>query len=135
MALTQKQENFCAAFIECGRASDAYRKAYSAENMKAETVHKRASELMANGAVAGRIDELRNQAMQRHQLTVDDLLAELEEARVIASTGERPQCGAMVQAIMGKAKLLGLDVPKPVTPVVKTYNFAVHRAGTELSND
>ena len=28
--LTQKQENFCLAYIETGNASEAYRKAYNA---------------------------------------------------------------------------------------------------------
>jgi len=35
---TQKQENFCLAYIECGNASEAYRRAYDAEYMKPETV-------------------------------------------------------------------------------------------------
>lgn len=45
--------------------------------------------------------------MQRHRITVDDLLAELEEARAMAIKTEK--AGPMAQATMGKAKLLGLD--------------------------
>ena len=106
--LTQKQQNFCAAYVECGSASEAYRTAYNAEKMKTETIHKRANELMSSGAVAGTIKELQRQAAQRNKITVDDLLNELEQARQIALNAEKPQCAAMVAATIGKAKLLGM---------------------------
>ena len=107
--LTQKQENFCLAYIETGNASEAYRSAYDAENMKTETVHKRANELLSHGAVTGRLSELRDKAAKRNQITVDDLIRELEEARIAALTAETPQSSAATAATMGKAKLLGLD--------------------------
>ena len=47
--------------------------------------------------------------MERHEITVDTLLAELEEARKAALCAETPQTSAAVSATMGKAKLLGLD--------------------------
>ena len=40
--LTIKQENFCNYYIESGNASDAYRRAYSCEKMKDETVNRKA---------------------------------------------------------------------------------------------
>jgi hypothetical protein len=43
-------------------------------------------------------------------MKVDDLLAELEEARQLAKNIEQPS--PMVSATMGKAKILGLDNPK-----------------------
>lgn len=58
--------------------------------------------------VSARIAELRSNAQQRHQLTVDDLINELEQARQIALNAEKPQCAAMVAATIGKAKLLGM---------------------------
>lgn len=112
MALTQKQEAFCLAYIETGNASEAYRRAYDAEKMKPETVTKRASELLSNGEVTGRVEQLQKMAVTRHAITVDDLIAELEEARTLASGGEKPKPAAMVSATMGKAKLLGFDVQK-----------------------
>lgn len=105
--LTPKQENFCLAYLETGNASEAYRRAYDAENMKAETVNKRASELLDNGEVAGRLAELRAPVIAKAQLTVEDLLRELEEARRLAIDTEAP--APAVSATMGKAKLLGLD--------------------------
>lgn len=105
--LTPKQEAFALAYIETGNASEAYRQAYEADEMKPETVHRKAKELMDNGKITARIEELKAQHAERHKLTVDDLLAELEEARVLAKEKENPN--AMTQATMGKAKLLGLD--------------------------
>ena len=109
MALTIKQEKFAQLVVELGDKSKAYRGAYNAERMKPETVHKRSGELIANGAVAGRIDQLRGEAAKAHRCTVESLLRELEETRVSALNRETPQCGAAVAATMGKAKLCGLD--------------------------
>ena len=109
MALTIKQEKFAQLVVELGDNSKAYRGAYNAERMKPETVHKRSGELIANGAVAGRIDQLRAEAAKAHRCTVESLLRELEETRVSALNRETPQCGAAVAATMGKAKLCGLD--------------------------
>lgn len=109
MALTIKQEKFAQLVVELGDKSKAYRGAYNAERMKPETVHKRSGELIANGAVAGRIDQLRAEAAKAHRCTVDSLLRELEEARTVALSCETPQSSAAVAATMGKAKLCGLD--------------------------
>lgn len=72
--LTQKQESFALAYIETGNASEAYRRAYDAGRMKPETINKRASELLADGAVTGRIGDLRLAASDK---------AVVSEARVI----------------------------------------------------
>ncbi|OOF53626.1 terminase small subunit [Rodentibacter trehalosifermentans] len=105
--LTPKQETFCLKYIELGNASEAYRQAYNAENMKPESVHRKAAELLADGKITARIEALQAEHKERHKLTIDDLLIELEEARQIAK--EKEQTNAMTQATMGKAKLLGLD--------------------------
>lgn len=107
MALTPKQEKFCQKYIETGNASEAYRQAYNAANMKPETVNRTAKELLDNPKIAARLAELRGNIVKRHGVTVDSLIAELEEARLIARGKE--QGAAMVQATMGKAKLAGLD--------------------------
>lgn len=112
MAMTQKQEAFCLAYIETGNASEAYRRAYNAANMKSAVIAVKASELLANGNVTVRVAQLQQMAVTRHAITVDDLIAELEEARTLAAGGEKPQPAAMVSATMGKAKLLGFDVQK-----------------------
>lgn len=107
MALTPKQDAFCLKYVETGNASEAYRQTYHTDGMKPESVNRKAKELMDNGKITARISELQAEHAKRHNLTVDDLLDELEEARQMAK--EKENAGAMTTATMGKAKLLGLD--------------------------
>lgn len=108
--LTPKQEQFCLLYIELGDASEAYRQSYHCSKMKPETINVKASELLKNGKIAVRVQELHDSHRQRHNIVVDDLLDELEEARQAALKAmPSPQCSAAVGATMGKAKLLGLD--------------------------
>lgn len=108
-SLTIKQEAFCQAYIETGNASEAYRKAYAADKMKPEAIHVQASKLLDNPKIALRVSELQGEIKERHNVTVDSLILELEEARRAALTAETPQSSAAVAATMGKAKLVGLD--------------------------
>ncbi len=108
-SLTIKQEAFCQAYIETGNASEAYRTAYAADKMKPESINRKAKELLDNGKIAARVAELQGEIKQRHNVTVDSLLKELEEARKAALGAETPQASAAVAATMSKAKLTGLD--------------------------
>lgn len=105
--LTIKQENFCLAYVETGNASEAYRRSYDVENTSPSVINVHASTLLKNDKIADRISSLRSTVMERHKITVDDLLAELDEARAIGK--ETGKAAPMVAATMGKAKLLGLD--------------------------
>ena len=107
--LTPKQTRFCQLYVELGNASKAYRQSYDADNMSNTTIHRKASELLAMDKIKRQVDELQAGHRQRHDLTVDDLLAELEEARIAALTCETPQTSAAMSATMGKAKILGFD--------------------------
>ena len=121
--LTPKQEAFAQAYVELGNASEAYRRAYNAENMKAETIHVKACELLGSGKVAERVAELQEAVQRVHNVTVASLIAELEEARQVAKG--REQGAAMVQATMGKAKLAGLDKDQEVTAQAERVNVVV----------
>lgn len=112
MALTPKQEAFALAYVETGNASEAYRRAYNAVNMKPEVIANKASALLKRGDVRVRVEMAQAKAVERHETTVDDILRELEEARALAAGGEKPQPAAMVAASMGKAKLLGMLTDK-----------------------
>jgi phage terminase small subunit len=103
--LTPKQESFAQAYVETGNASEAYRRAYNAENSKPESVWRKAKELVDNGNVAARIDELRAAALERHNLTVDDISRMLQQDRDFARQLETP--AAAISATMGLAKLYG----------------------------
>ena len=106
--MTIKQELFAQAYIETGNASEAYKRAYNTQ-ANANTVNRKASQLLKHPEVIKRLADLQAIHRQRHKLTIDDILQELEDARQKALKAETPQCGAAISATMGKAKLLGLD--------------------------
>lgn len=60
--LTKKQESFAQEYVKCGNATEAYKKVYNASNMKAETIHVKASELLKNGKVSVRVGNLQKVA-------------------------------------------------------------------------
>ena len=110
--MTTKQEQFARLYVETGNASEAYRQAYNTDNMKPETVTNEAYKLLQAPDISAMVDDLKAEARQRHAVTVDDLLHELEQARAAALTAPTPQSSAAVSATMGKAKMLGLLVDK-----------------------
>lgn len=75
-----------------------------------------AARLMTNDAVMGRLLELQEAAARRTEVTIERLLDEAEEARLLALATKQPT--AMVAATMLKAKLTGklvkrLEVGEP----------------------
>ena len=110
--MTPKQEQFARLYVETGNASEAYRQAYNADNMKPETVTNEAYKLLQDPDISAMVDDLKAEARQRHAVTVGDLLSELEQARAAALAAPTPQSSAAVSATMGKAKMLGLLVDK-----------------------
>lgn len=110
--MTPKQEQFARLYVETGNASEAYRQIYNTDNMKPETVTNEAYKLLQNPDITAMVDGLKEEARQRHAVTVGDLLHELEQARAAALAAPTPQSSAAVSATMGKAKMLGLLVDK-----------------------
>lgn len=74
MKLTIKQEKFCNYYLESGNASEAYRRAYSCENMRPETINIRACELLANGKIAVRVKEMQADLQRRSDITKDEAI-------------------------------------------------------------
>lgn len=79
MGLTIKQENFCNYYLECGNASEAYRRAYKCENIKDEVIWVKASELLKNGKVAVRVEQLRNELKEKSDLKKEDTVQWLSD--------------------------------------------------------
>jgi hypothetical protein len=71
-----------------------------------------AARLSGNVRVKERVLELQERGAIRAELTLADIIAELEQARTTALAAATPQAGSAVAASMGKAKLLGLVVDK-----------------------
>jgi phage terminase small subunit len=83
--------------------------------------HSNAYRLRENEGVKQYLGELEAQTMKRHEVTVDSLLTELEEARLNAKAAKQPS--SEVSAVMGKAKLTGLLVDKQEIKDVSNMNM------------
>lgn len=71
--LTGKQAAFCEAYVRNGRkASGAYREVYDTRGMSDAAVHSKAWELLANAAVAARIDALEAEYERLSSLSKDE---------------------------------------------------------------
>lgn len=107
--LTFDQDQFCIAYIDTGKAKEAYERVYGAEAAKKDL-----TALMGNPMVVKRVAELYNQIMavmqQSCQVDIDMLVRELEQARQLALSEH--EASAAIAATMGKAKLHGLMVDR-----------------------
>lgn len=74
--LTKKQEAFAVAVAKGSNASDAYRNAYDAKGMKANVINVKASQLLKNGKVRDRVEELRAPAREAAQVDVSRWMKE-----------------------------------------------------------
>jgi hypothetical protein len=109
--LAPRKEAFAQALAAGKSQADAYRIAYPrSAQWKPEALWAQASRTAAEPRVSVRVAELRSAVVERHQITVDDLIRELEEARMLAV--REGQTSAAVSATMGKAKLLGYGMEK-----------------------
>lgn len=107
--VTEQQEKFAQAFVETGNASESYRRSYNTSRMNENSISRKAHDVLHNVKVTARIDALRQSHTKRHGITVDTLLEKLNKVYTVALGAETPQSSAAVQAVMGQAKLLGLD--------------------------
>lgn len=131
--LTVKQATFCQNYLECnGNASEAYRQSYSAENMKPNTIHRNASELMANGMVRARIEELQALAHNRQLMTLDRIIGMHTKAYERAMRLD--QVSAAVAANNSIAKLLGYVIEKSEQKVDQVVEHKLTVAEKAKSN-
>ena len=105
--LTLRQEAFAQYFVETGNATEAHRRAGYGVNMTNKTRNEAASRLLANSMVGARVAELQAHHLQRHDVTVDSLTEEFEDARDLAMSINQPF--AAISATSGKARLHGHD--------------------------
>lgn len=108
--LSPKMRNMIYHYLENGGKRAAYIHAYGKGNYSYTCLTARVREVFRYPQVVAEIEKLQKKHAERHNMTVDDLLNELEEARGLARKIEQPS--SMVSATMGKAKILGMDNPK-----------------------
>ena len=125
MALTEKQENFCLAYIETGNATEAYRRSYDAENMAEATINVKAKELIDNGKIAVRIEELRKPVRERAQITLETHLNDLKRLRDLAEADGKYSAAIAAETNRGKAS--GLYVEKVEHSGIEAPQIIVNR--------
>jgi phage terminase small subunit len=108
--LTQKQEKFCHYFVECGNASKAYRRAFSAANMKPETVNVKASELFNNGKVTVRVKELQGELQSKSNITKERVIDELAKI----GFADIDNLHAKIKALESISRMLGFNEPAKI---------------------
>ena len=105
--LTPKQEGFCQDYITTSSQTRAYELNYNVKNMQKNSIHSKAHELMQNGDVTVRINELQARVAKKFEVTVESLTKEFEEDRQLARELDMPS--AAIAATNGKARIHGLD--------------------------
>jgi phage terminase small subunit len=110
MALTPKQEAFCLSYIETGNASEAYRRSYDAGKMAPATINRKAKELLDNGKITARLNDLRSAASTRAEMTVAGHLDDLKELRELAKS--EGKYSAAVAAEVARGKVSGFYIEK-----------------------
>lgn len=107
MTLTAKQEAFCQAIADGKNQSDAYRSAYNAGRMKAETIQSKASILMSNGMLRARVTELREALASKSLWTREQSVAVLVD---VIGDGES-RGGDKISAVKVLNEMQGFNAP------------------------
>lgn len=110
-ALTPKQEQFIAAYLACGNASEAYRAAYNCAGATDATIQREASRMLDHPKIAPRLVQARSKVADAAMVTLaghlGDLLTLREEAR------QAGQFSAAISAEVSRAKIAGLEPERP----------------------
>lgn len=122
--LTPKQAAFVSEYVkDCNGKQAAIRAGFSEK-----TAEQQASRLLRNVKVMDAVAELQKKAQERNEITVDDIIRELDENRRVALNAPIPQASAATAATLGKAKILGLLIEKQETKHTGTITQEVREA-------
>jgi hypothetical protein len=106
VGLTPKQQRFVQEYLQDHNGTQAaIRTGYSAKTAKQQ-----GSRLLADPRIQAAVRAGQKKVAKKAEVTVDSLMAELEQARKLAL--KEKQASAAVTATMGKGKLAGLLVEK-----------------------
>ena len=120
--LTPKQERFWVEYLATGNATEAYRRAYDTARMTERTIQKRAGELLAHGAIAGRIAAARAKAEDQGVYTLEQHMNELKTLRELAKRNGQ-DVGAAVAAEVKRGELMGSTCSAERAPK-RVYNIS-----------
>ena len=75
--LTPKQERFCQEYARIGKANAAYKLAYDSRNMAPDTINCKASQLLKQGKIRGRINEITQEYAKKYSADKDNVVRTL----------------------------------------------------------
>ena len=135
--LTPKQEKFVICLINGLSQRQSYKVAYNADNMKNETIDKRASELFSKGEIKGRYEELKNELKEKAFYTVEKANDDLNwiklkakediEAKGIKQANANTYLGAVKQQI----ELNGITIKEAKADIDNIIKFEIVGAKNE----
>jgi hypothetical protein len=118
-SLTPKQQRFVQEYLKAQNATQAAIRAGYSE----KTAKQQGSRLLNVPPIAAAVRAGQKRVAAKAEVTVDSLMAELEQARRMALKEKQPS--AAVTATMGKGKLAGLLVEKRHhTGAIGTYDLS-----------
>jgi thymidylate synthase ThyX len=118
--LTPKQEAFAIAVASGMTQADAYRSAYNVKpETKPESTQVKASQLMADGKIRSRVEELKKPIIEAAGITLESHLARLEHLGKKAEDAESFTAAISAEVARGKVAQLYTD------NLVVTGNFNV----------
>ena len=125
MELTAKQEKFCQGVAKGLSYSDAYREAYDTDNMKDETINRKAKELIDNGKIAARLKELRGKIEEELRYSARESFEKLKDLQRKAELNENINAAIKAEELKGKLANLykekeqNVNLSVTVMPAVK----------------
>ena len=102
--LTLKQEAFVLAYLETGNASEAYRRAYDAEDMDAQAIAVEAHKLRKHPKIANRLNGLQEKAETKAILSLEDHMTELLNLRELAKQNGQVSAAIKAEELRGKLR-------------------------------
>jgi phage terminase small subunit len=127
MSLSPRQEAFAAGVAQGLSQAESYRRAYPrSKKWKDETVYSRASELMADRKISGRVNELMAKAAAANEVTQERIVKELAR---IAFGNKR---AVMAWGPGGVALRASVDLTDDEAAMVAEVQETVTQAGSSL---
>lgn len=108
--LTKKQEDFLRIYLKTKSPKEAYKQAFDVKSMSDQLCAVEGNKLLQHPKITLRLRQSHEKVIEKTGVTIESILAELEEARQMGKAKENSS--AMTQATMGKAKVRGLIIDR-----------------------
>lgn len=141
MSLTPKQEMFINKLIEGYSQREAYKLSYNAENMKDNTIDRKAYELFNKDYMRARYEELKEELKERSFYTVEKANQDLEWLKVKAREDierkglRQANANAYLGATKQQIELNGITIKEAKQDINNTFKFELVGAFDEDSSE